>query len=150
MLALRDIMTADVVTVSPQTTLREAMELLAQRHLSGAPVVSGGELVGVVSATGRSLDTGNGYQLQGLIQTDAAINNGNSGGPLLNLAGQVIGLNTLIVRNSGSGNIVEGLGFAIPANMIKAVADQILKQGYVARPALGIRWQAVTPDLAQQ
>lgn len=51
MLPLRDIMTADVVTVSPQTTLREAMELLAQRHLSGAPVVSGGELVGVVSAT---------------------------------------------------------------------------------------------------
>ena len=51
MLPLRDIMTTDVVTVNPQTTLREAMELLAQRHLSGAPVVSGGELVGVVSAT---------------------------------------------------------------------------------------------------
>ena len=60
--------------------------------------------VGVVSATGRSIDTGNGYSIDNLIQTDAAINQGNSGGPLVNLAGEVIAINTLIVRNSGSRN----------------------------------------------
>src|SRR5215207_6062430 len=59
--------------------------------------------VGVVSATGRSIDTGNGYQIEDLIQTDAAINHGNSGGPLVNLAGEVVGVNTLVVRNTGSG-----------------------------------------------
>jgi serine protease Do len=58
--------------------------------------------VGVVSATGRSIDTGQGYQIEGLIQTDAAINQGNSGGPLVDLAGEVIGINTLIVRNTES------------------------------------------------
>ena len=72
--------------------------------------------VGVVSATGRSIDTGNGYQIEGLIQTDAAINQGNSGGPLVDLAGEVIGINTLIVRNTGTGTVAEGLGFSIPIN----------------------------------
>ncbi len=104
--------------------------------------------VGVVSATGRSIDTGQGYQIEGLIQTDAAINAGNSGGPLVNLAGEVIGINTLVVRGSGSGAIAEGLGFAIPVNTAKAVAEQIIQKGYVSRPFLGIRWQQVTPDIA--
>jgi serine protease Do len=105
--------------------------------------------VGVVSATGRSIDTGQGYQMEGLIQTDAAINHGNSGGPLVNLAGQVIGINTLIVRNSGSsGDVAEGLGFAIPANTAQAVATQLIKNGKVSRPYLGINWQWVTPDIA--
>lgn len=72
--------------------------------------------VGVVSATGRSIDTGQGYQIEGLIQTDAAINQGNSGGPLVNLAGNVIGINTLMVRGSAGGAVAEGLGFAIPVN----------------------------------
>ena len=88
--------------------------------------------------------------MEDLIQTDAAINQGNSGGPLVNLAGEVIGINTLIVRGSGFGSAVaEGLGFAIPANTARVVAEQIIKQGYVARPYLGIRWQPVTPQLAQ-
>jgi serine protease Do len=105
--------------------------------------------VGVVSALGRALDTGQGYQLEDLIQTDSAINQGNSGGPLVNLAGEVIGINTLIVRGSGFGSAVaEGLGFAIPINTARAVAEQIIEQGYVARPYLGIRWQTVTPRLA--
>jgi 2-alkenal reductase len=104
--------------------------------------------VGVVSATGRSIDTGQGYQIEDLIQTDAAINQGNSGGPLVNLAGDVIGINTLIVRNSGSGTVAEGLGFAIPINTAQAVAEQIMQKGYISRPYLGISFQAITPDIA--
>ncbi len=104
--------------------------------------------VGVVSATGRSIDTGKGYQVEDLIQTDAAINHGNSGGPLVNLAGQVIGINTLIVRNTGSGDVAEGLGFAIPVNTAQAVAQQIIQKGYFARPYLGISFQPINPDIA--
>jgi len=105
--------------------------------------------VGVVSATNRSIDTGNGYQLVDLIQTDAAINHGNSGGPLINLNGEVIGINTLVVRGTGlSSDIAEGLGFAIPANNAKAVADQIIQKGYFSRPYLGVRTQWITPDIA--
>ena len=103
--------------------------------------------VGVVSATGRSIDTGLGYQIEGLIQTDAAINSGNSGGPLLNLAGEVIGINTLVVRDS-SGTVAEGLGFAIPINTARAVAEQIIEKGYFSRPYVGINWQAITPRIA--
>jgi serine protease Do len=104
--------------------------------------------VGVVSATGRSIDTGQGYQIEGLIQTDAAINQGNSGGPLVNLAGQVIGINTLIIRSANSGSVAEGLGFAIPANTARAVAEQIMQKGYFSRPYLGVRWQSISPDIA--
>jgi serine protease Do len=104
--------------------------------------------VGVVSATGRSIDTGNGYQIEDLIQTDAAINHGNSGGPLVNLAGEVIGINTLIVRNTGSGDVAEGLGFAIPVNTAQAVAQQIIQKGYFARPNLGISFQPINPEIA--
>jgi serine protease Do len=105
--------------------------------------------VGVVSATGRSIDTGQGYQIEGLVQTDAAINQGNSGGPLVNLAGQVVGINTLVVRSSGSGTVAEGLGFAIPANTARAVAEQIMEKGYFSRPYLGISWQLVSPRIAR-
>jgi serine protease Do len=105
--------------------------------------------VGVVSATGRSIDTGNGYQLVDMIQTDAAINHGNSGGPLVNLNGEVIAINTLIVRGSGfSGDVAEGLGFAIPSNTAKAVAEQIIQKGYVSRPYIGIQWQWITPSIS--
>jgi 2-alkenal reductase len=104
--------------------------------------------VGVVSATGRSIDTGNGYQIDNLIQTDAAINQGNSGGPLVNLAGQVVAINTLVVRNSGSGSVAEGLGFAIPINTASAVAEQIIQKGYFSRPNMGISWQSITPNIA--
>lgn len=106
--------------------------------------------VGVVSATGRSIDTGNGYTIENLIQTDAAINHGNSGGPLLNLAGEVIGINTLVVRNSGMGDVAEGLGFAIPVNTAQAIAQQIIQQGYFARPYMGISFQPITPDIADR
>lgn len=105
--------------------------------------------VGVVSAVNRNLDSGKGYSLEGLIQTDAAINHGNSGGPLVNAMGQVVGINTAIVRGDGSsGDVAEGLGFAIPANMVKNVADQIIQKGYVSRAYLGIRSLTITPEIA--
>jgi 2-alkenal reductase len=106
--------------------------------------------VGVVSATGRSIDSGNGYTIENLIQTDAAINHGNSGGPLVNLAGDVIGVNTLIVRNTNNGDVAEGLGFAIPITTAQAVAQQIIQQGYFARPYLGISYQPINPDIASR
>jgi serine protease Do len=104
--------------------------------------------VGVVSATGRSIDTGLGYSVDGLIQTDAAINQGNSGGPLVNLAGEVIAINTLIIRNSGSGTVAEGLGFAIPINTARAVSEQLIQKGHVSRPYLGISYQPITPRVS--
>ena len=103
---------------------------------------------GVVSATGRSIDTGQGYSIDNLIQTDAAINQGNSGGPLVNLAGEVIGINTLIVRNTSTGTVAEGLGFAIPINTAQAVAEQIIQYGHVSHPYLGVGFQQITPDIA--
>lgn len=105
---------------------------------------------GVISATGRSIDTGNGYQLQDMIQTDAAINQGNSGGPLVNMAGQVIGINSLIVRGGGLGPQAEGLGFAIASNTARAVTGQLIENGKVARPYFGIQWRWITPAVASQ
>ncbi len=107
--------------------------------------------VGVVSALGRALDSGKGYFIEDLIQTDAAINQGNSGGPLVNLNGEVIGINTLIVRGSyGSSTVAEGLGFAIPSNTVRFVVAQIIEKGYFARPYLGIGWQSITPAIADR
>jgi 2-alkenal reductase len=107
--------------------------------------------VGVVSATERNIDVDQDYQLEGLIQTDAAINQGNSGGPLVNLAGQIIGINTLIVRGGGGGSAVaEGLGFAIPSNAARAIVSQIVQKGYVSRPHLGARWGWITPAVASR
>lgn len=106
--------------------------------------------VGVVSATGRNLDTGDGYQLEGLLQTDAAINEGNSGGPLVNLAGEVVGINTMIIRGSNSSTTVEGLGFSIPSNNVKIISEQIIANGYVSRPNIGIRYQPINPGIASR
>lgn len=104
--------------------------------------------VGVISATNRSLDTGNGYQMEGLIQTDAAINQGNSGGPLINIAGEVIGINTLVVRGSGNiSTVAEGLGFAVPSNTAALISTQIIEKGYFARPYLGVSTQTISPAI---
>ncbi|HEX9074588.1 MAG TPA: trypsin-like peptidase domain-containing protein, partial [Anaerolineae bacterium] len=77
--------------------------------------------VGIVSALNRRVG-----RQSGLIQTDAAINNGNSGGPLLNALGQVIGINTLVVRSTSEGNVAEGLGFAIPSNQVRQIVAQLI------------------------
>lgn len=99
---------------------------------------------GIVSALGRS-----GLNLQNLenyIQTDAAINSGNSGGALLNLKGELIGINTAILGPNG-GNI--GIAFAIPSNMVRNLTQQLLEHGEIQRGILGIKGGEVTPELAK-
>lgn len=101
---------------------------------------------GVVSAKGR-----NGLNLtriEDFIQTDAAINRGNSGGPLLNLNGEVIGMNTAIVTNMGSGGYM-GIGFAIPSHMIQHIMKQLINDGSVTRGFIGVTLQQINNDLAQ-
>ncbi|MGI9331678.1 MAG: DegQ family serine endoprotease [Gammaproteobacteria bacterium] len=100
--------------------------------------------VGVVSAKGRTSLGINDYE--DFIQTDAAINPGNSGGPLVNLDGEVVGMNTAIFSRSGG---YMGVGFAIPINLAKAIADQLVEEGEVTRGYLGIVIQPLTPDLAK-
>jgi serine protease Do len=99
---------------------------------------------GIISAKGRQTPDGtDGYQ--DFIQTDAAINHGNSGGALVNTGGQLIGINSQILSPS-DGNI--GLGFAIPSNMARSVMDQLIKTGHVRRAKLGVTVQRITPDMA--
>jgi serine protease Do/serine protease DegQ len=99
---------------------------------------------GIVSALGRSGINPEGYE--DFIQTDASINPGNSGGALVNLDGQLVGINSAILSRTG-GNI--GIGFAIPANMMKTVMAQLVKYGEVKRGVLGVNIQTLTPDIAQ-
>jgi serine protease Do len=91
---------------------------------------------GIVSAMNRA-NIGDG-QFQRFIQTDAAINPGNSGGPLLNIRGEVIGINTMIATRSGG---YEGIGFALPVNMVVRVYNDIIRDGHVTRGSIGITWQ---------
>jgi putative serine protease PepD len=90
---------------------------------------------GIVSALSRTIESTNGYSIPGAIQTDAAINHGNSGGPLLNLRGQVIGVTSQIESESG-GNV--GIGFAIPSNTVRSVVEQIVSGGKVEHAYLGV------------
>jgi Do/DeqQ family serine protease len=100
---------------------------------------------GIISATGRNAgDIGASDKRVGLIQTDAAINPGNSGGPLLNQLGEVIGMNTAIIGGA------QGLGFAIPINTARRIANQLVTNGKVNHPYLGIRMVGLSPDLREQ
>jgi len=95
---------------------------------------------GIISAINRNVTTG-GRTLT-LIQTNAALNSGNSGGPLLNSYGQVIGINTMKIGAFTDSAGVEGLGFAIPSTTVKQIVDQLIAQGYVSgRPALGFTYR---------
>ncbi len=92
---------------------------------------------GIISAKGREIPSGaaNRRQFQRFLQTDAAINRGNSGGPLLNIRGEIIGINTAIISQGGG---FEGLGFAMPSNVVVGVYNQIIKSGKVTRGSIGI------------
>jgi serine protease Do len=97
--------------------------------------------VGVISAKGRPITIQN-RNYRNLLQTDAAINSGNSGGPLLNLKGEVIGINTAV------GSQAQGIGFAIPSNTVNSVLDELIEQGKVKRGWLGVEIQDVTQSIA--
>jgi serine protease Do len=115
----------------------------------------GANVVAIGSALGRYQNTVTGGILSGfnrelgglraLLQTDAAINSGNSGGPLINIAGQIIGINTAVVRG-GMANNAEGLGFAIPSNVASNVVRQLIETGEAKPAFLGIQYQPLNPQ----
>ncbi|MBV8911712.1 MAG: Do family serine endopeptidase, partial [Acetobacteraceae bacterium] len=110
----------------------------------GNPFGLGGSVTaGIVSARGRDIRQG---PYDDFIQTDAAINRGNSGGPLFNMNGEVIGINTAIYSPSG-GSV--GIGFSVPANLARSVVMQLREYGHARRGWLGVRIQQVTPEIAE-
>ncbi|MBI4029869.1 trypsin-like peptidase domain-containing protein [Candidatus Berkelbacteria bacterium] len=100
---------------------------------------------GVISAKERKIEVEDGSTLEGLLQTDAAINPGKSGGPLVNLKGQVVGINTAVAAKG----IAEGIGFALPINTVKTGLDGVQKTGKIKRPFLGVRYLPVTKEVKE-
>ena len=117
---------------------------------AGAPTVSRG----IISAKNRAINESSGFggnQVLGSIQTDASINHGNSGGPLLNYSGEVVGVNTAIAPDASTGGIAPGIGFAVGADTVQAVYDQLKATGKVDRGFLGIAcFQPVLPANSKQ
>lgn len=107
--------------------------------LKGGPTVT----LGIVSARGRTITTDRG-ELYGLIQTDAAINDGNSGGPLINLQGEVVGINTAMLRRA------QGIGFAVGSATAQPIIDTLIQHGRVVRPLIGLTGADVTPSRANR
>jgi Do/DeqQ family serine protease len=145
---------ADIAVLQAKQPNLVAMSLGDSAHLEvGDFVVAIGNpfglqhtvTAGIVSALGRSGINPEGYE--DFIQTDASINPGNSGGALVNLRGELVGINSAILSGSG-GNI--GIGFAIPVNMVKGVMDQLIKYGQVKRGILGVNIYNVTPEIAKE
>ena len=135
-----DRLTSMVIADSKQTRVGDFVVAIGNPFGLGQSVTSG-----IVSALGR---TGLGIeQYEDFIQTDAPINPGNSGGALVNLRGELVGINTAILGGRSGGNV--GIGFAIPANMIVNIADQLVLNGHVERGQLGIEIQDVRPALVK-
>jgi S1-C subfamily serine protease len=101
---------------------------------------------GIVSATAREIEAPNGLTIANAIQTDAPINHGNSGGPLLNRYGRVVGINAQIEGGTVDANV--GIGFAIPGNTARSVADQLIATGHAQHPWLGVEVRAIDPGVA--
>jgi len=123
----------------------------------GDPVVAIGSALGdytntitqgIISGLGRRLGGEAGSPLENMIQHDAAINPGNSGGPLFNASGEVIGVNTAVVRQAGNGVTAEGLGFAVPSETVESITAQLIEDGEVQRPYLGVTYQQINPRAA--
>src|SRR5918911_1479002 len=162
-------MRADVVGVDPSTDLavlqvKADSRALTPLQLGNSDNVEVGDSVvaignpfgldrtvtaGIVSALQRPIQAPNGYTIDHVIQTDAALNHGNSGGPLLNANGRVIGVNAQIetADSSSQGNV--GIGFAIPSNTVKSVVAQIIKNGKVEHAFIGISARGITSELAR-
>jgi S1-C subfamily serine protease len=163
----QDTYKAEVVGTDPSTDLAVLQIDVSSRALSplaladsddvevGDPVVAIGNpfgldrtvTAGIVSALQRNVTAPNGQAIDHVIQTDAPINQGNSGGPLLNADGEVIGVNSAISSPNGGGNV--GIGFAVPSNTVKNVAAQVIRSGHVERSYLGIYARAIDDELAQ-
>lgn len=128
------------------STIRTGQQVIAIGNALGQ--YSNTVTSGIISGTGRPItaSTGSGATetLTDLIQTDASINQGNSGGPLVNLAGQVIGINTAIIEDAN------GIGFSIPINSTKGVLAGVLENGTVDRAYIGVNYLTVTPDVARE
>jgi serine protease Do len=120
--------------------------------LPGGPTVTSG----VVGALDRNVtepassSNTSGIQLYGMVQTDAAINPGNSGGALVNMNGEVVGINTLVAGQADNGLQAQGIGFAIPINAAKKIADELVANGKVSHGYMGISYQFLTPAQARQ
>ncbi|WP_316355159.1 Do family serine endopeptidase [Candidatus Trichorickettsia mobilis] len=113
----------------------------------GNPFGLGGTVTtGIISSKGRDIDINTGGVVDDFIQTDAAINSGNSGGPMFNLDGEVIGVNTAIFSPSGT-NI--GIGFSIPSNTAQTIIEQLKKSGKISRGRLDVTVQEITTDIAE-
>jgi S1-C subfamily serine protease len=126
----------------------------SDRARVGDPVVAIGNpfgldrtvTTGIVSALQREISAPNGFTISDVLQTDAAINPGNSGGPLLDSSGRVVGINSQIATAGGEGNV--GVGFAVPVNTAKTVADQILDDGQADHAFIGVSGGDLTPQVA--
>jgi 2-alkenal reductase len=150
---------SDLAVVKVDTTVPAVAEFADSDTLEpGQPVVAIGSALGdfrntvtagVISALHRDLEDPTSPALRNLIQTDAAINHGNSGGPLLDIEGRIVGINVAVVRGAGLGSdVAEGLGFAIPSNTARSIVDQIKSKGAVERPYIGITFQPISPQIA--
>ena len=165
----QDTLTAKLVGSDPSTDLAVLRVETSSRGLRplelgdsdtvrvGDPVIAIGNpfgldrtaTAGIVSALQRPITAPNGYTIDHVIQTDAPINKGNSGGPLLNDRGKVIGVNSQIsTGGSETGNV--GIGFAVPSNTVKAIAAQLIDRGRVDRAFIGIGGTTIEPELARQ
>ena len=135
------------VTLGNSSTIRTGQQVVAIGNALGQ--YSNTVTSGIISGTGRSVTASSGTgssteTLTDLIQTDASINSGNSGGPLVNMAGQVIGINTAIAEDAN------GIGFSIPVNSTKGILAGVLETGKIQRAYLGVSYVNVTPDVAKQ
>jgi S1-C subfamily serine protease len=149
---------ADValLRIDPSGLTLRPLPLGTTAHLRvGAPVAAIGSpfgeeqslSVGVISATQRSIDSLTGFKIEGAIQTDAAINHGNSGGPLLDASGRVLGINSQIESGSGDNT---GVGFAVPVDTVRRSLAQLRRTGTVRYAYLGVQTLEVYPQLAKQ
>jgi len=131
------------ITLTPSASLKVGQSVLA----IGAPFGLNSTLTqGIISALGRDIDGAGGRPIRDCIQTDASINPGSSGGPLLDSRGRLVGVNTMIYAPAGLGGNV-GVGFAVPSDTVRRVVTQIITHGNNARPSLGV---SILPDSIRQ
>ncbi len=139
-LAVLKINAANVTTVASfgnSSQLQDGQDVLAVGSPMGTKYANT-VTKGIISATNRAVKASSNAVTTNVIQTDAAINSGNSGGPLVNMAGQVIGINSMKLSSDGSGTSVEGIGFSIPSNEVVTIINQLVKNGKIERPSLGV------------